>query len=74
MPGTEPPITANFKNWQPCYNLDFLTATSRRTNEITSGSMEVLVARDELAGIARARMDGLIARSNAELLAVRRRI
>jgi hypothetical protein len=35
-----PPITANFKNWQPSYNLDFLTAASRRTNEITSGSSD----------------------------------
>lgn len=61
--------TLAFKNWQPSYNLDFLAAASRRTNEITSGSMEVLVAIDELTGLARARMDGLIARSNAELLA-----
>ena len=64
-----PPILKAFSPWQPQYEaLQPNMYVSRRLNDITATGLQVLNARDNLTGLAKARFDAQLVKTNKALL------
>jgi hypothetical protein len=64
-----PPILKAFSPWKPQYrDLTPNAFTSQRLNNVTSTGPEVLIARDNLKGLAKARFDAQLVKVNKALV------
>jgi hypothetical protein len=64
-----PLISKTFAPWKPHYHDSAPTLpTSQRLNDITATGLQVLTARDGLTGLARARFDNQLVKTNKALL------
>jgi len=65
-----PPISTAFVPWKPQYSIPPtpISHTSQRSNDITASGLQVLRARDGLTGLARARFESQLVKTNNALL------
>jgi hypothetical protein len=67
-----PPIPKALTPWKPQYEDStpelFASHTSQRLNDITATELQVLTARDGLSGLARARFDNQLVKTNKALV------
>jgi hypothetical protein len=64
-----PPISKTFTPWKPQYGDSAAGLhTSQRLNDITATGLQVLTARDGLTGLAKARFDNQLVKTNKALL------
>jgi hypothetical protein len=64
-----PPISKALTPWKPQYSTSASAfATSQRLNDLTATGLRVLTARDTLTGLAKARFDNQLLKTNKALL------
>jgi len=64
-----PPISEAFTPWKPQYSTSVsVSATSQRLNDLTATGLQVLTVRDTLTGLAKARFDNQLFKTNKALL------
>ena len=64
-----PPISKALTPWKPQYSTSVNAfATSQRLNDLTATGLQVLTARDALTGLAKARFDNQLLKTNKALL------
>jgi hypothetical protein len=64
-----PPISKALTPWKPQYSTSVnASATSQRLNDLTATGLQVLTARDALTGLAKAKFDNQLLKTNKALL------
>jgi hypothetical protein len=64
-----PPITKSFTPWKPVYGVSTEAAyTSQRANDITSSTLQARLAGDSLTGLAKARFESQLVKTNRALV------
>jgi hypothetical protein len=64
-----PPISKALSPWKPQYSTSAnAVAVSQRLNDLTASGLQVLTARDNLTGLAKARFDNQLFQTNKALL------